>query len=104
MAPRTDSLLTLDLMLEAVPYSSANILETRDIWSPTIFYVPVIWIYEQFNCYTWRDIEGDHAGSIAPRSLQRFNKFLHFPDLHIFVSMFWSFTHCGESIGSQGGG
>ena len=25
-------LLTLDLMLEAVPYSSANILETREIW------------------------------------------------------------------------
>ena len=26
-------LLTLDLMLEAVPYSSANILDTREIWA-----------------------------------------------------------------------
>merc|ERR1719411_315112 len=36
IAPSTDSLLTLDLMLEAVPYSSANILDTREMhaWSP----------------------------------------------------------------------
>ena len=34
IAPKTDNLLTLDLMLEAVPYSSANILLTRLIWSP----------------------------------------------------------------------
>lgn len=33
MAPSTESLFTRDLMLEAVPNSSANILETRDIWS-----------------------------------------------------------------------
>lgn len=33
MAPSTDSLLTLLLILEAVPNSSANILETREIWS-----------------------------------------------------------------------
>ena len=34
LLPKTDNLLTLDLMLEAVPYSSANILLTRLIWSP----------------------------------------------------------------------
>ena len=34
IAPRTDNLLTLDLIFEAVPYSSANILLTRLIWSP----------------------------------------------------------------------
>ena len=34
MAPRTLSRFTLDLMLDAVPYSSANIFDTRDIWSP----------------------------------------------------------------------
>lgn len=33
MAPRTDSLLTLLLMLEAVPNSSASILATLEIWS-----------------------------------------------------------------------
>ena len=33
MAPSTDSLLTLLLMFDAVPNSSANILDTRDIWS-----------------------------------------------------------------------
>jgi len=33
MAPRTDILFTLLLMLEAVPNSSANILATLDIWS-----------------------------------------------------------------------
>ena len=31
MAPRTESRLTRDLILEAVPYSSANIFDTRDI-------------------------------------------------------------------------
>jgi len=34
MAPKTDSRLTRDLMLDAVPYSSDNILFTREIWSP----------------------------------------------------------------------
>lgn len=34
MAPRTERRLTRDLMLLAVPYSSLNILFTRDIWSP----------------------------------------------------------------------
>ena len=33
MAPRTDNLLTLLLMFEAVPNSSANIFATREIWS-----------------------------------------------------------------------
>ena len=33
MAPRTESLLTLLLMFEAVPNSSANIFVTREIWS-----------------------------------------------------------------------
>ena len=33
MADNTDSLLTLDLMLDAVPNSSANILLTLAIWS-----------------------------------------------------------------------
>ena len=33
MAPSTESLLTLLLMLEAVPNSSANILATLEIWS-----------------------------------------------------------------------
>lgn len=33
MAPRTDRRFTRDLMLEAVPNSSANILATRGIWS-----------------------------------------------------------------------
>ena len=31
MAPRTDNLFTRDLMFEAVPYSSANIFDTRAI-------------------------------------------------------------------------
>ena len=34
MAERTDNLLTRDLILEAVPYSSESILLTREIWSP----------------------------------------------------------------------
>lgn len=33
IAPRTDSLLTRDLIFDAVPNSSANILETLEIWS-----------------------------------------------------------------------
>ena len=33
MAPSTDRRFTRLLMFEAVPYSSANILATRDIWS-----------------------------------------------------------------------
>ena len=33
IAPSTDSLLTRDLILEAVPYSSASSLLTRAIWS-----------------------------------------------------------------------
>lgn len=33
MAPSTESLLTLLLMFDAVPNSSANILATLDIWS-----------------------------------------------------------------------
>jgi hypothetical protein len=31
IAPSTDSLFTLDLMFEAVPYSSDNIFEIREI-------------------------------------------------------------------------
>lgn len=33
MAPKTDKRLTRDLMFDAVPNSSANILLTREIWS-----------------------------------------------------------------------
>ena len=33
IAPSTDSLFTLLLILDAVPYSSANIRLIRDIWS-----------------------------------------------------------------------
>lgn len=33
MAPSTERRFTRDLMLEAVPNSSANIFATRDIWS-----------------------------------------------------------------------
>jgi hypothetical protein len=33
MAPNTESLLTRDLMLDAVPYSSARSFWTRGIWS-----------------------------------------------------------------------
>jgi len=32
IAPRTDNRFTRDLILEAVPYSSANILLTCEIW------------------------------------------------------------------------
>ena len=34
IAPRTLNRFTLDLMLDAVPYSSASILDTLEIWSP----------------------------------------------------------------------
>lgn len=33
MAPSTESRFTRDLMFDAVPYSSASILLTREIWS-----------------------------------------------------------------------
>lgn len=33
MAPRTERRFTRDLMLDAVPNSSANIFATREIWS-----------------------------------------------------------------------
>ena len=48
MAPSTDSLFTRDLILEAVPNSSANILLIREIWSlggmmSEIIDVPFLW-------------------------------------------------------------
>lgn len=52
MAPNTDNRLTRDLMLEAVPNSSANILLTLEIWSfggiiKEIILVPFLQIRKQ---------------------------------------------------------
>ena len=48
MAPRTERRFTRDLMLDAVPNSSANIFATREIWSlggmiNDIMLVPLLW-------------------------------------------------------------
>lgn len=116
IAPSTESLLTLDLMLEAVPNSSANILLTREIWSlggiiNEIMLVPFLrttnlnldcFVVEHSQFLTrghmFTSTEIPTTLHLPSRQFQTFDEFLDFPYLYITVgrSLFtWHF--CGIS-------
>ena len=48
------------------------------------------WMYSR---RTWRYDQGDHAGAVPPRRLQRLDQLLHLPDLDILVGVLCCLAH-----------
>ena len=79
MAPRTDSLFTRDLMLDAVPYSSANILDTRAIWSPDWYNNKISFGWNLFDCHFTTAKEGQSERFTLIRRLCATYKLINIP-------------------------
>lgn len=76
-------------MLEAVPYSSASILEIRDTWSlggiiSEIILVPFLWVNKE-NKVNCQQVYTKCKKNIPSGSLQTLDELLHLPHLHLLI-------------------
>jgi len=99
MADKTDSRLTRDLMLEAVPNSSANILAARETWS--------LGAAAELGLQAWIDgnsltnDERNHWCAVSTRRFETFDQLLDLPYFNILFGLVGlGSTHNG-GVGDQ---